>query len=694
MSKRKYIDELSQSQIYRRLGNIRNALQQVARNENEDLHHSSSGNSSEDDVAPVAFLEVNEDENQENDAVPAEPDIQHDDQMPVNENENDEIRSNISNDEMNVQVEHSNHGSDPENDDPDSSDGNNSDSEEEEFNVKKELAEWVVKSGTSRSATASLLKILRNVPGLEGLPQNRGSLVQTEKEAVQLKLVPPGEYFHFGLENGLRVALRQTYVNLQALQGTAIKILVNIDGVSLAKSSYSQLIPILGLASNLSGSKVFRIGIYHGNKKPDNIFEFFDDFVSESIQLVTNGIVFDGANHSVRISGFIMDLPAKSFAINTKGHADCELRTDDSFRAQNDPDHHNGNTPLVNIPHFDMVKGIPIEPFHQEIIGAAKNKLKRLHKESPTRLRREVRNALSDEMGRMAPHIPWEFARKPRNLDYLDKFKGTELRLFLKYLCPVVLKKILNGDPVNEDHYTHFVSLHITSRMLSGNPSPVEIDYCEQLLRNFVIDYRTLHGEVSITQNIHSLIHLANDVRIFGSLENFSAFPFENENGLIRRELKFGNTPLKQLVKRHQESTKNIRVKRSKAPSITVTFSHPRAHGPVAANCVGPYFKMAHYHCYKIGVSHPNNCIMTKDHKVHLVENIAFSNVLQKNVLIAREYLRKQDLYEEPRRSSSIYIYVVSELGPLQALDPDAVESKCVRLPVEENFAVLPLLHC
>lgn len=58
-----------------------------------------------------------------------------------------------------------------------------------------------------------------------------------------------------------------------------IKINININGLPLAKSSQSQLWPILGQIYNIGINKTpFLIGAYHGYKKPKNAKDFLQEF--------------------------------------------------------------------------------------------------------------------------------------------------------------------------------------------------------------------------------------------------------------------------------------------------------------------------------------------------------------------------------------------------------------------------------
>jgi len=54
------------------------------------------------------------------------------------------------------------------------------------------------------------------------------------------------------------------------------------------------------------------------------------------------------------------------------------------------------------------------------------------------------------------------------------------------------------------------------------------INYAEDLLNSYVEQFSDLYGEEHISYNVHSLIQLVDDFRVYGVLDNFSAFTFEN----------------------------------------------------------------------------------------------------------------------------------------------------------------------
>jgi hypothetical protein len=81
--------------------------------------------------------------------------------------------------------------------------------------------------------------------------------------------------------------------------------------------------------------------------------------------------------------------------------------------------------------------------------------------------------------------------------------------------------------------------LHIAVRILAYSLyMPSMINYAEDLLKLYVEQFSDLYGKEHISYNVHSLIHLVDDFRVYGVLDNFSAFTFENSFQSIKRKLK------------------------------------------------------------------------------------------------------------------------------------------------------------
>ncbi|OXU19106.1 hypothetical protein TSAR_005168, partial [Trichomalopsis sarcophagae] len=71
------------------------------------------------------------------------------------------------------------------------------------------------------------------------------------------------------------------------------------------------------------------------------------------------------------------------------------------------------------------------------------------------------------------------------------------------------------------------------------------LDYFEALL-HILSKHKTLYG----ANNVHNLLNIVGDARVFGCLDNFSAFRFENHVRNIKQLVKKGDKPLQQIHRR------------------------------------------------------------------------------------------------------------------------------------------------
>lgn len=145
--------------------------------------------------------------------------------------------------------------------------------------------------------------------------------------------------------------------------------------------------------------------------------------------------------------------------------------------------------------------------------------------------------------------MPCEFNRKPKALSELDRWKATELRSFMLYWGPVVLK-----DCLPSDMYDNFMLFSVGMYLLlSPDISEEMLAFAQKLMVSFVEHFGQLYGRHEIVFNVHQLINLAEEYRKFGSLDNICGFPFENYLGQLKRLLRKPHQPLQQIVKRLYE---------------------------------------------------------------------------------------------------------------------------------------------
>lgn len=135
----------------------------------------------------------------------------------------------------------------------------------------------------------------------------------------QISNIFNGSYIHLGIENML-IPILEKYNAPVHILNRVLKIGINIDGLPIAKSSNSQLWPILISILNFNGlyNNVIPIGIYHGmSNKPNSVEEYMNPFI-DVLSVLSNGLVVNGIVMRLEISNIVCDAPAKSFILNVK----------------------------------------------------------------------------------------------------------------------------------------------------------------------------------------------------------------------------------------------------------------------------------------------------------------------------------------------------------------------------------------
>lgn len=101
--------------------------------------------------------------------------------------------------------------------------------------------------------------------------------------------------------------------------------------------------------------------------------------------------------------------------------------------------------------------------------------------------------------------------------------------------------------------YQHFLILSICIRILScevyTNSRKMK-SVVNDLIKQYLESYKDLYGIDSINNNVHDLCHVLNDIELFGSLKNISAYPFESTLYTIKNMLRSNSRPLEQASNR------------------------------------------------------------------------------------------------------------------------------------------------
>ena len=587
--------------------------------------------------------------------------------------------------------------------DLDGTSGSDSEPDVPSPSLSDNIANWAVRFGISMVALTALLSILNLTH--PNLPKDGRTLLKT-KVHYDIQEKAGGNYHHFGILSSLRATLNKQVKILT--EGMTIGLQINIDGLPLFKSSTLQLWPILGLLVTVPMKEPVVIGAYCGLKKPSSATEFLSDFVTE-LQELEAGFCFGDKNLKIELHTVVCDTPARAFVKKTKAHNayhgcdKCQhpgkyqnrrmsfpgpehpLRTDMSFNLKIDElHHHEGPHPFQSIK-IGMVTQFPLDYMHLVCLGVVKKMLQFwLRGPLTVRLPALIVDRMSHKLQSVRANVPVEFARRPRSLRELDRWKATEFRQFLIYTGPVVLAGFLD-----RNMYSNFLLLSTAISILVSPQHHSLVDYAGQLLKSFVAHFGELYGTDQIVYNVHCLVHLADEVNRHGCLDSFSAFPYENYLGKIKKLVRKPEFPLAQLVRRLSEVQTTSTLSDVDAD---VTLKREHFVGPIVVG-MGVQGQYGEMRCerWTVKLSTGDNIFLV-GHKVCLVKNIIQND--NGVFIVYTEFSQQSPFYTYPFNSDRINIFVVSHASDeLKSVEVSALQQKCVALPYRDGFVAIPLLH-
>lgn len=576
----------------------------------------------------------------------------------------------------------------------------NSEKEDGEICFVNQIRIWALNHNITHCATRELLEILG--PHFPNLPKDPRTLLATPRHVVH-KSIGSGKYHHFGILNGIVLALSKGFkefqIKLPSLlvfeKQTLLTLTIGIDGLPISKSNNNQFWPILGILDQSINRVPFIIGLFYGKSKPESVHEFLIDFVNEMQTLESVGLIHAGTNFTVRIRCIMADAPAKAYIKNCcpynayygcdgciqKGlwtgrviypELESSDRLDTDFASKTQPQYHNGETPLSKL-QLGLVSQIPRDYMHLVCLGVVR-KLILAWSKGPlqNKLGPRVVAVISSNLLSYIPHCPTEFARKPRSLREIDHYKATELRQFLLYTGPVCLK---NNLP--REKYEHFLLLHIGCYILMSHMANDEkwLDFAGHCIKKFVRQITVLYGQDFMVYNIHALLHLVRDCKNFGPLDNFSAFPFENAMQVIKRSLRAKNKPFQQAVNRFYESSAIGFDKSNYSVDQVSTWNPKRASFSLSG--------------FNVSKKIRDYCCLTADGKVVLIQEFK-----SQNIIIVKRFINLQTFYLINSLDSSLLsIFMAGQVSNCYEMSTDMLLKKMYLVPYgNDSFVAIPLL--
>jgi hypothetical protein len=441
---------------------------------------------------------------------------------------------------------------------------NDVDSYEGGDNIIADLRNVALSMNITHQDLSKLLRVLNRYH--PELPIDARTLLSSSVKKVMVSDMEPGKYFHFGLKSGIKFLIDKLSIT------ETINLQVNVDGVPVHSSAMHSFWPILCSIRGYPTS-VFIVGAYFGENKPSSVEDYLRRFLDELLEILPNGI----GDLVVRIHTFCCDTPARHFLLNVKSHGSyfgCEKciqkgktidnrrvfietnaqsRTDSSFRNKSQPEHHKGPSPLEVIQDIDMIATLPGDYMHSVCKGVTLKLLEELRSGDYARLSAKLLNEMSEFLNMIRSDIPSDFNRRPRSIKHLGTWKATELRLFLLYLSPIVIPKFCSMK-----YSQCFVTFSVVIRIFCSTVDEEFLLYAKELVIQLIKQFQEVFGDKFLVYNVHSLVHLYDDVNRFGKLDTISCFRYENFLRFLKRSVRGTRHPLQQLVKRVLESDQTL----------------------------------------------------------------------------------------------------------------------------------------
>ena len=191
--------------------------------------------------------------------------------------------------------------------------------------------------------------------------------------------------------------------------------------------------------------------------------------------------------------------------------------------------------------------------------------------------------------------------------------------------------------------------------------------------------------------SVHQFIHLADEYKQFGPLDNVSGFPFENYLGQIKHLLRKPNQPLQQVVKRLSEMPQVELPLATDEPVLQNI--HTDGPLPLHFSAALQYTKVSTSR-FTLSTKQGDNCIQVGD-TIAVVQNIVEEQ--NKVYVIYRTFRQCESYYTYPCESSCIGTYKVRELctGILGVGKLSCIKRKCVLCPGAEGdgLIAIPIAH-
>lgn len=575
---------------------------------------------------------------------------------------------------------------------------------------KQKLRLWALKNEVTHRCINDIITLIKSKYPF--LKDDARTLLQTPRHISNVGKLFNGEIVYFGIKSNLIAKLKnQNNIHLVDKQ---LRLHVNIDGIPIYNSSAIEFWPILVHCKNFNNNteKPFVVAIFCGVGKPTPLADYLKAFLDECETLITEGFVFKGKCFKIKLEAFCCDAPARAYLKQVTGHSGkyaCErcdiasvycaeqkrrfypvnlntlnFRSDADFRHNILDQHIKGISPLLSLD-IGLVSNFVLDPMHLIYLGV----MKRLitfwleGKRRQFRLSKVAVLEINNRLISIKKHIPSEFSRKIRTFKDFKRWKAVEFRFFLLYCGIFVLQ-----DNFNYVTYKHFLLLHVAVYILSSKVLIAKyFNDAKKCLQKFVTKCPDVYDKFFVVYNVHSLLHICDDVLLYGPLEEFSCFQYENHLGKMKRYVRGKSLPLAQIHNRIVELSKGINESKGFiCETSIIPCGVTNKSSEVFFFCKKVIIALK----FTISIYRPDNIVQVGN-KIFYIKRIYNDNGTYK--CTGQYFKYKDDFYTYPVLSSALGIYYVSGIGVHDIILVSDIVQKYAAFPHKQGFLVVPVIH-
>ena len=543
---------------------------------------------------------------------------------------------------------------------------------DEENSLSDDLRLYYTMFHPSREAMNFLLKSLRK-HGVDAPSSLYMLRKQSEKFNCNTEIVDKGKIAWISIVENLKFLVSRNLIKIDLTKNTVcpLNLKINIDGLPLFSGSNYQLWPILMLVNEYE--RPLPVGLFGGVGKPD-IEVFMHKLRDEIKHLQQDGCVIEEVRFSLEQIVFICDTPARTHiqCINshnayygcgycrTKGEYYSNRITFPEVAAvdRTDEDYfhlieNNQSLPSPVLGIVPLKTGFPPEYMHLVLLGVTKKILfyaflptKGCHMKS--RFSSAQIENISRDLMELSKFIPSEFQRKfYKGFKELVHFKATEYRTLLLYIGSFIFQPYMKPEI-----YNHFMLLSFGIYcFVSEKYYRAYHTNAKACLVKFVQLFPLLYDSRGMTYNVHVLQHLSDFVSLYGPLDKFSSFKFENYLGVLKRRIKPSSNIFEQSLNRMMD----IRTAFQDVQMRELRFSEKA----------------------------PDNCAVLQDGRIVIILSVTDKLITGKVLNFTR------NLFSDPYPSKLLKIGYYS-LTRLKVHNVLPVQ-KCISIPRQNEFLVIPV---